>query len=485
MCVCWVVRACISITCKLRLARGNPSAVCLCVWAGCEKVNAPTRAQLPTPPVEPSLSAYWMAIEGVQPAGLAGAAAAQHPGDNAAGPPVSATAAAPTGGPAAVPAAAATSESIVKNMLSKELQLYYDSVTEAVMSGTAAQREAAIASLGMDSGLQELVPYFSLFVSEKVTANLRNLEVLLALMRTVFSLLTNPEIYLDPYVHQLMPAILTCVVGKRLCADPVENHWKLRDYAAELVALACRKFGAAYATLQPRITKTLLSAFVNPSRPLTTHYGAVVALTALGPHTIHTLLLPNLRSYMNKLEPELSSAAQNNPRKRAEAAKCHGALMMAAGAYLSKYWMVFSPPPPAAPEPTPTPQVAAAASSGATAAAAPMDVEEPKAAAATEEASVRLEHAPPVPKKRGLMDNYKLPRKKAKPAPVAAATASAAADAPVKLELAPPAGAGAGAAGGALLPQHAVAYEELFEIFGDQLAPFLPVNSGLPLLQLS
>jgi transcription initiation factor TFIID subunit 6 len=188
----------------------------------------------------------------------------------------------------------------VDHVLTKELQLYYDSVTDAVIDGSPAQKTAVVASLSIDSGLQQLVPYLSLFVSDKVTHNLRNLDVLLGVMQMVGALLRNKEMYLDPYIHQLMPAILTCIVGKRLCTEPTENHWKLRDYAASLAALACSKFGSAYITLQPRITKTLISAFINPSRPMTTHYGAVVGLAALGPHTIHTLLLPNLKAYMTR-----------------------------------------------------------------------------------------------------------------------------------------------------------------------------------------
>ena len=123
------------------------------------------------------------------------------------------------------------------------------------------------------------MPYLTQFVSDTVTRSLRNLDLLHVVMRAVYALLNNPHVGLAPYVHQLVPAILTCVVGKRLCAEPLENHWKLRDYAAELVALVCEKFGPSFDTLQPRITKTLLGAFTNAARPRTTHYGR---------HTIHS-----------------------------------------------------------------------------------------------------------------------------------------------------------------------------------------------------
>jgi hypothetical protein len=39
-----------------------------------------------------------------------------------------------------------------------------------------------------------------------------------------------------------MPAILTCVVGKRLCEDPADDHWSLRDFAAGLVSRVCSAY---------------------------------------------------------------------------------------------------------------------------------------------------------------------------------------------------------------------------------------------------
>jgi len=43
-----------------------------------------------------------------------------------------------------------------------------------------------------------------------------------------------------------------------------------------------RRYGSAYTTLEPRIAKTLLRAFLDPLKPQTTHYGAIVGLDALG-----------------------------------------------------------------------------------------------------------------------------------------------------------------------------------------------------------
>ena len=47
-------------------------------------------------------------------------------------------------------------------------------------------------------------------------------------MRLLAAMLRSFSLVLEPYLHQIMPAVLTCLVGKRLCANPLENHWALR-----------------------------------------------------------------------------------------------------------------------------------------------------------------------------------------------------------------------------------------------------------------
>ena len=87
------------------------------------------------------------------------------------------------------------------------------------------------------------------------------------------------------YLHQLVPAVLTMGVGKRLCADPaVEDHRSLCNAAARVVGGICHSYGAAYTNLQPRITKALLApassccSFPSSEGPiihrLTTRFGA-------------------------------------------------------------------------------------------------------------------------------------------------------------------------------------------------------------------
>lgn len=99
-----------------------------------------------------------------------------------------------------------------------------------------------------------------------------------------------------------MPSIITCIVAKKLSSDPQDPHWSLRDFAALLVSHICITYGSSYPTMQPRVTKTLLRAFLDPMKSYATNYGAVRGLSALGNQAIKLLILPNLPVFQEHLK---------------------------------------------------------------------------------------------------------------------------------------------------------------------------------------
>ncbi|KAH7843998.1 hypothetical protein Vadar_023265 [Vaccinium darrowii] len=139
-------------------------------------------------------------------------------------------------------------------------------------------------------------------------------------MRLVGSLLQNPHIHIEPYLHQLMPSVVTCLVAKRLGNRFADNHWELRDFTAKLVASICKRSGHVYSNLQTRLTKTLVHTFLDPKRALTQHYGAIQGLAALGPNVVFPAFFP--------LD---ASGKAKNEIKKYEAWRVHGALLHAAG----------------------------------------------------------------------------------------------------------------------------------------------------------
>jgi len=186
---------------------------------------------------------------------------------------------------------------VVKHQLSKELQLYYEQVKENLLSGGPMSQQVALQSLSKDPGLHQLLPYFVQFICDTVVSHTRDLALMSLMLATARALMDNPHFYIDPYLHQMMPPLMTWMLAKRLSSSPLEDHWKLRDAAADFIGKLCEKYGDAYHTLRPRVSRTFVRAFLDPAKPFPSHYGAVRGLTVLGKEAVKKLMVPNLKAY--------------------------------------------------------------------------------------------------------------------------------------------------------------------------------------------
>jgi transcription initiation factor TFIID subunit 6 len=92
----------------------------------------------------------------------------------------------------------------------------------------------------------------------------------------------------------MLPAILTCIVAKQLGTETNQDHFALRKFACVLLKHVIDKHGTAYQGLQGRITKTLLRALLDATKPVATMYGAMFALKTMGPQVIQLLVLPHI-----------------------------------------------------------------------------------------------------------------------------------------------------------------------------------------------
>lgn len=196
-----------------------------------------------------------------------------------------------------------------------EQQLYYKEITEACVGSCEAKRAEALQSIATDPGLYQMLPRFSTFISEGVRVNVvqNNLALLIYLMRMVKALMDNPTLYLEKYVHELIPAVMTCIVSRQLCLRPdVDNHWALRDFAARLVAQICKHFSTTTNNIQSRITKTFTKSWVDEKTPWTTRYGSIAGLAELGHDVIKTLILPRLQQEGERIRSVLDGPVLSN-----------------------------------------------------------------------------------------------------------------------------------------------------------------------------
>lgn len=199
--------------------------------------------------------------------------------------------------------------------LSVEQQLYYKEITEACVGSDEGKRSEALQSLSTDPGLHQMLPHFTSFIAEGVKVNIvqNNLALLIYLMRMMKSLMENQTIYLEKYLHEFIPGVMSCIVSKQLCMRPdVDNHWALRDFAARLNAQICKNFHNNVNNIQARITKTFSKAVRSEKAALATIYGALSGLGELGPEVINSFVIPNLKMIGERVRFALEGSLTNN-----------------------------------------------------------------------------------------------------------------------------------------------------------------------------
>ena len=296
------------------------------------ELNDLISAPLPALPVDATLRAHWLAVEGVQPAIPENPAPSTLEDQKKRA--LGSGGAQPTNTPLHMKdvrfdkknkktskeeASAGTEWSKLKPLqahaLSLEQQLYYKEISDACVGISDSKRTEALASLSSDPGLYQLLPQFSTFITEGIRVNMsqRKLPMLKFLLKMIKALFDNPNLSLERCLHELIPAIVSCMINRQVCARPeAEDHWYLRDQAAKTLAEICKKYSNSANCLQSRVTRILLQALNNTTQGLAVHYGALAGLIELGQDSVTSLVLPRLKKESQCLDAAPPSRSQEN-----------------------------------------------------------------------------------------------------------------------------------------------------------------------------
>ncbi|GAO14485.1 hypothetical protein UVI_02031970 [Ustilaginoidea virens] len=232
-------------------------------------------------------------------------------------------------GPGANPALAALAgndnvaiKPSVKHIVSKELILYFDKIQAAILDDNPDEevvrlRQAALGSVRDDPGLHQLVPYFINFVMDRVTHHLDDTFTLKQMMELTNAIIQNRSLFLDPYASSLSAPALTCLMARKLGTDDgidaVRDQYELRQLAASLVGRIARKYASSNSLLRPKLTRTCLKYFLDPTKPPAVLYGAIYGLLeAGGPEAIRVLVLRNLRTFDSAILQPLKEKSEGS-----------------------------------------------------------------------------------------------------------------------------------------------------------------------------
>ena len=250
---------------------------------------------------------------------------------------------------------------LLPHVLSEELRLYFIRVTTALeankeeittaLASRALRKQTSIIlhNIGLDSGVQELVPFLVQFAEYQIydsfshsSATINTPRYCRLLVHLVERMLSNKHMHLELHLHQLIPPLLTCVVARSLGTSSIgsdqyynEHPWLLREEAACTLAHAVDIYGDQYATLKARILKTLCEASV--SDKLSTQYGGIVGLSLFGPKAIDAFLLPLSVDHWSRWDKLLYNniSTTTDLSHILEISHCQQALLNALGVCLS------------------------------------------------------------------------------------------------------------------------------------------------------
>lgn len=214
----------------------------------------------------------------------------------------------------------------------RELEIYHNRMMSILLGNDNEAIKTVLSYLSQDAMIHKLVPIFCQYLFKIIKDHLKNIKVLIIILKSIQAILNNPNVIIDQHLNEIITIVLTCLIGRKLGESFTDDHWYLRDFAANVLLYIWERWGYEYANLQSRIIKTLTQTLLNFQNTLSSHYGCIIGLTKLGHEIIQLTIIPNLRTYFKHLKPVIEQ--YDNPIKKYEAEKVLQALHICCGFYL-------------------------------------------------------------------------------------------------------------------------------------------------------
>ena len=242
-------------------------------------LNALLTSEIPIPPpTEIGMTLHWLAVDGIQPTSLLNPQDEQEANqrknvynDES--------------------DSSVSLRLLLPRLLSDDLQLYFTRITHTLPT----HPEAAITRLANDTGIQELVPFFTRFITQTIHQNINNTQQCRLMINCIDALIRNRNVHLELHLDKILPCILTCIVAGQIGAKG-ENHWLLRDEASDVLLRTCALFGEKYGNLRGKVIQTLCKALDESlelkGNRLGRWYGGIVGITKFGAKTVDAFILP-------------------------------------------------------------------------------------------------------------------------------------------------------------------------------------------------
>ncbi|CAG9766568.1 unnamed protein product [Ceutorhynchus assimilis] len=197
--------------------------------------------------------------------------------------------------------------------LSKEEQIYFKNLTEPIFGYNEQLRNGKLKQLATDYHVTLILPYLCTFIKDTVHFNLvfTDLTLLIYAMRMVKSLLANKNVNLKPYIHEILPAVLSCSLARNISKYYVDNHWTLREFAGVVVASICATYSDNLNNIKQKVIEIYNKGIVDADKGLTTSFGAIKGFYSLGEEEVKTHLIPKIMIISKKIQRTIENNYQN------------------------------------------------------------------------------------------------------------------------------------------------------------------------------